>query len=423
MNGRPLFFACLFFIIFTLATDSFAPEIHTLPDNHIAKLVKEDKIKTDMTGVIRGPVLKRKSCFGKIRCDYSFEIEKLGGKRAQGMALISIKHEREYKYGDRLTVKGTIKKPPVFKKFDYRSFLERKNIFAVVYTSGQNVKVLTRDYKVNKILKQVYKIRNNVKTSVIDGLSLDEGSFLRAILIGDRSELPENIKESFRKSGTMHMIAISGLHVGLIALTILFVARFFLLKREVACLFTVVFLIFFSLLTLSKASVVRAVIMASIILVGRTLGRRTDPYNSLGAAGLFILMLDPGGLYDVGFQLSFAAVLSILYLSPRLANISNIEFHPLLKKYLIKPLAVSVSAWLGTTPFIFYYFKMFAPVSIISNLIIIPLLFVEVITGILFVMLGRMPYAGSLLAAVNDFLIRVIFNLSGFFSGLPGISG
>ena len=247
-------------------------------------------------------------------------------------------------------------------------------------------------------------------------MPLDSGAFLRAILLGDRSELPKGIQDSFKNSGTIHVLAISGLHIGIIALMILYLFRLLRLKREFSYILTIIFLIFFALLTLSRPSVVRAVVMASIFLTGMLLGKKVDVYNSLGAAALFILVRNPKDISNIGFQLSFMAVLSILFFTPKFMRLVKEGTNFYIKRFLYTPLAVSISAWLATAPLIWYYFKITTPIAIIANLFIIPGLFALLIGGLSFLLLGWVPFIGDLLAGLNNFLCQVIFFLTTFFA-------
>ena len=156
-------------------------------------------------------------------------MEQIKDRNVQGLAQIRIETEKDYQYGDRLVVKGTIRKPgSVVAKFtlptgalgrassaatqrkkpsfNYRKYLERQNIFALVNTKEANVTILARNYKSNPILKYTYLLREKLKKQIIKKMPLESGAFLRAILLGDRSELPKDIHVSFKNSGTMHIL-------------------------------------------------------------------------------------------------------------------------------------------------------------------------------------------------------------------------
>ena len=183
------------------------------PNNHISHFLGEERLKTDIVGIIRSPALTRKPYYGKINSTYLFEVESIedGGEwfNVKGLSQIRIQTEKDYGYGDRLLVNGTIGKPflPKEKKdFNYREYLERQNIFALINTKENNVTVLSRDYKSNPILRYTYLIRERLKNQFIERMPLETGAFLRAILLGDRSELPKHIQENFKNSGTMHVL-------------------------------------------------------------------------------------------------------------------------------------------------------------------------------------------------------------------------
>ena len=247
-------------------------------------------------------------------------------------------------------------------------------------------------------------------------MPLESGAFLRAILLGDRSELPKKLNESFRNSGTMHILAISGLNVALLAAAFLYLFKLLRLKREVYYILTMLFFVFLMLLTGSSPSVVRATIMCIVFLTGLLLGRPVDAYNSLGTAAFFILAINPKEIFNVGFQLSFIAVLSMVYFTPRLMRLAKKGWNFYIRRYLLEPLAVSISATLGTFPFILYYFRMGAPIAIISNILIVPLMFVLMIGGMCFIGLGWLPFIGGFIAGINNILANMIFFFAEFFA-------
>lgn len=172
------------------------------------------------------------------------------------------------------------------------------------------------------------------------------------------------------------------------------------------------------LLTGSTPSVVRATVMCVVFLVGMLLGRSVDPYNTLAIAALFILPKNPKDIFDIGFQLSFLAVLSMVYFTPKLMRFAGEGMNFYIKKYLYAPFIVSTSASIGTFPLIMYYFKMFVPISVISNIFIVPLMFILMIGGLCFSALAWVPFAGAILANINNILASLIFFLAEFFSGI-----
>ncbi len=206
------------------------------PPDHISYFLGKDKIKAEITGIIKSPAEARGVYFGKVSSRYVFELEDINGSEVAGLALIRIQTEKDYQYGDRLLVKGTIKRPfenviarakpeaiseiasSSAKKrggllamtnrsnFNYKQYLENQNIFAIINASGKNVALLERNYKVNLVIRIAYLVREKIKNQFLEKMPLESGAFLRAILLGDRSELPKKLNESFRNSGTMHIL-------------------------------------------------------------------------------------------------------------------------------------------------------------------------------------------------------------------------
>lgn len=395
------------------------------PPNHISHFLGKDKVKTEIIGVIESPSEARGVYYGKISSRYIFKIESIDGLKITGLALIKIQTEKDYQYGDRLMVKGTIKRPltPTLSPkgrgsspFNYRKYLENQDIFAIVNASEKNVTLLSHNYKVNPVVRFAYFVREKLKEQFLKKMPLESGAFLRAILLGDRSELPKNIQESFRNSGTMHILAISGLNVSLIAVSILYMFRVFRITRWVSYVLVILVLSFLSVLTGGTPSVVRATVMTCIFLIGMLFGRKADVYNSLGAAAFFLLIINPKDLFDIGFQLSFTAIASMAYFTPKFMSLTKEGMNHYIKKYLYVPLAVSVSASIGSFPLIWHYFGIFTPIAIFANLFIVPLMSVLLAGALIFASVGWMPFIGGWIGFFNHALAQLIFFFAWLFS-------
>jgi len=216
------------------------------PPDHISHFLGKDKLKAEISGIIKSPAEARGVYYGKVSSRYVFEIEAISNLSdsvsrrtathgVNGLALVRIQTEKDYQYGDRLMVKGTIAKPRGSKNiarsssrptssglapllqhslnepktnFNYKQYLENQNIFAIINASEKNVTLLSRNYKSNPILGYAYLIREKLKNQFLEKMPLESGAFLRAILLGDRSELPKKLNESFRNSGTMHILPV-----------------------------------------------------------------------------------------------------------------------------------------------------------------------------------------------------------------------
>ncbi|MBM4159479.1 MAG: DNA internalization-related competence protein ComEC/Rec2 [Ignavibacteria bacterium] len=213
----------------------------------------------------------------------------------------------------------------------------------------------------------------------------EEASFLKGIVFGYRADISLDIKQSFVDTGTIHILAVSGSNVLVVALIMYSLASLLRLPRRWVTAVTILGLLFYMVITGLSPSVIRATIMAAAILIGTLFERRIDVYNSLAAAALVMLLWDPLYLLDVGFQLSFAAVLSIVYFYPKLESL----IHKIPERfeeikgvdYVLKLFAVSLAAQLGTLPFTAYYFGRISLVGILANLVVVPISGINVLLG------------------------------------------
>ena len=213
---------------------------------------------------------------------------------------------------------------------------------------------------------------------------------LFAMTLGWKSALTSEVYEPFMKSGTMHIFAISGLHIALIAGLLVAVLRVLRIPRHWCGVLVIPLIWFYTAATGWQPSAIRSVIMMTVIVGGWSLGRPSDLLNSLAAAGLIILVWQPQQLFQASFQLSFFVVLSIALLTPPLQRFSDrlLNHDPLLprealprwRRWLATPLrwlalslTTSLAAWLGSLPLTAHYFHIFSPVTLLANLAIVPL--------------------------------------------------
>lgn len=209
------------------------------------------------------------------------------------------------------------------------------------------------------------------------------GDVLKALLLGRSSALPPEVRDSFRRSGTVHVLAVSGLHVGFIVLIVHALLRTLRVPRGVARALVVPFLALFVALVGARPSVVRAAVMATSLVVSSLLERKTNPLNSLGAAALVLLVVRPGALFDLGFRLSFSAVGGILLFHAPLTR----AFERLLGRLggrfsrLAAPLALSVSAQAGVSTALIASVGELSLVAPIANLAAVPAAAASVAAG------------------------------------------
>lgn len=224
-----------------------------------------------------------------------------------------------YKYGEQLKIYGQIKKPENFSDFDYAAYLAKDNVFTTMFFPTVEPGTFSMNFMEKAkiaFFNKIFAVKNAFEGSIARSVSEPNAAFINGILLGSRSQIPQDIKDDFARTGTSHILAISGYNIAMIAVII---SWFFLLlmRRPKAFWFSLAGVALFTILTGAQASVVRAAIMGSIVLLARREGRLNDPRNAIILAGAAMILINPLVLRsDIGFQLSFAATLGLIYLTP-----------------------------------------------------------------------------------------------------------
>jgi competence protein ComEC len=245
-------------------------------------------------------------------------------------------------------------------------------------------------------------------------------SVLKGIMLGDKESLPPSVQESFLRTGTGHILVVSGLHVGLILFLLLILFRVLALPSKLAFLIAIPILGYYALLTGLRPPVIRATLMITIGLVGLIISRDTPSLAILSLACLIILLLNPLALFSASFQFSFLAVAGIIYFTPYLEIILK-----KLPSWLKRPLAISLSAQLFLLPLLAFYFNRLPLIGVITNLIVIPLITIVLALGLLSVTLAMVSLALAQWVAYNNWLtIGLLLKITDFlsFSKSPALS-
>ena len=302
------------------------------------------------------------------------------------------------KSGDELLISARIS-PPLnnrnFDEFDYARFLMRKGISGTGYVaSGKWTK---QDGMNNLDLKSIASSCRRRMISLYQklGFSGDELAVLSALTIGDKTELSDSVRESYSVAGASHILALSGLHIGL-----LYTLLFFILKpiarrgnigRAIRSVLLLLILLWaFAFFTGLSPSVVRSVSMFSILAMADMVGRQPLSLNTLAAAAWLMLFCNPAWLFDVGFQLSFLAVASILLIQKPIYHLITVKGR--IGKYIWGLMSVSVAAQIGTAPLVMFYFSRFSVHFLLTNLVVIPFITIILYAAVIMLLLTPLSW-------------------------------
>jgi ComEC/Rec2-related protein len=338
-------------------------------------------------------------------------------------------------------IEGVLRVPPgpgAPGGFDYAAYLRRHGVFYQLQCAANDWRLRNATAAVEVPLAD--RFARWAKARLAHGLPEEDRplQLLWAMTLGWRTALTGEVSEPFMRSGTMHVFAISGLHIALLAGLLVEILRVCRVPRAWCAVIVIPLLWLYTGATGWQASAIRSTIMMSVIVGGWLLIRPSNLLNSLAAAAFIILLWDPQQLFQAGFQLSFAVVLSLALLGPPLEDLRHRlfrydpwvpdELRPRWQHWLRRPLdylttscAVSLAAWLGSVPLVAAYFNLFTPVSLLANLVVVPLS-----SGALACALGSLlvgpfvPLGGELFNHSAWFLMLLMTRASEWSAALPG---
>ena len=343
---------------------------------------------------------------------------------ARGKVLVNIFNTGKFTYGDELILEGNLYRPFIFgagSNFSYRDYLRNQGIYSILSVKKENKIVLAAQGKGDFLKSLSLRMKHRFKDIFKQYLSPINSDVLSAIILGERQNFPERLRQAFVQTGTAHIIAISGFNVGIVAFLILIFLKTMRIKRKVRYMIMLPILVMHMLAVGASSSVVRATLMALIVLIAYLIDREPHIINSLSLAALFILGYNPLQIFDIGFQLSFVSVLGIVILSPRIINLFRIKQKiNILPRAILNSFSVSLSAWLATFGFVAYYFRIISPVTVLANLIIVPLASLAIILGFtLSLSAMACPLLSPSISATTNFILVFLFKVTYSLSHLP----
>ncbi|WP_203257454.1 ComEC/Rec2 family competence protein [Hyunsoonleella ulvae] len=383
-------------------------EVHF--SNHYSNHISEDTVTPNTIYFQVREVLKS----GNYHDKYIIDILKVDDNKATGKTLLNIQKDSTI---HPLDVDETYLVRTNFKhltgalnpgQFNYKAYLKKKYIFHQLFIDTSSL------LKLGNVKTTVFGLANTFRTHVNSKLKPfnfkpDELAIINALLLGQRQDISKEVYTNYTNAGAIHILAVSGLHVGIILLILSFVLKPLEKLKHGKLIKTILLVLIlwgFAIIAGLSASVTRAVTMFSIVAIGMNLNRPTNIYNTLTISILIILLFKPLFLFDVGFQLSYMAVFAIVSLDPVLYKLWQPK-NWLLDKYW-HTLTVTVAAQFGILPLSLYYFHQFPLLFFVSNLVIIPFLGLILGLGLLIILLALLNLLPQVLASIFGSIISIM---------------
>ena len=345
---------------------------------------------------------------------YLAGVDQLDGNSSGGLILCRLPIEKNAKLavGDNILVwaaASEINTPRNPFQFDYKKYMEDQGVLLQMMLDETNYISLNSDDSkpLDRLQKFRYRIIQQLKQ--LD-FGKNERAVIQALLLGHRHDIDKELSDHYKAAGAMHIMAISGLHVGVILVLINFLLRplkHITKGRLIQLIISLCILWSFALMAGFSASIIRAVAMFSFLAYANYINRPGSTYNILALSIFFILLvIDPKMLFQLGFQLSYAAVLSIIWLYPKLMRLWSP--HNFIFRRIWQLFSVGLAAQLGVLPLSLYYFHQFPTLFFVANLIIVPFLGLIITTGILVIIMALLNWLPDALVSFYDQMIGLM---------------
>ncbi len=347
-------------------------------------------------------------------------------KKVDGKIIVWLEKDEQaqnLKYGDIILLENyyqLVKEPQNPNAFNYKQFLSRQNIFHQTYRRKGEWH-FTGESKGNMLVKTAHQMRQKaLETLEANNITGKDFAVASALLLGYRDYLDEDLQREFAGAGAMHILCVSGLHVGIVFLALNLVFGFLTQWPGGKYLKTVLIILliwFYAAITGFSPSVMRASTMFSFLAIGQTFSRSTNIYNTLAASALILVVLDPFIISRIGFQLSYIAVISIVTLQPLFYR--QLYFKNKILDGAWGIITVSLAAQLGTGPLALYYFNQFPNYFVLTNLVVIPLTGIIIKGGLLLFFTAPVAFISQYVGLILSWIILFLHSSVRIIERLP----
>ena len=341
----------------------------------------------------------------------------------EAKVLVTANRYPEYQYGNKLKITGKLKTPHVFEDFNYKDYLTKDGIYSIM--SWPEIELLEKDnYRglTPVIFAKILQFKDKLRETIYKNLPPPQSSILGAIILGDKRKMPDELKEKLNVAGVRHITAISGMHVGILTIALMSLLIGLGFWRKHAFYLAIALITLFVVMTGLQASAIRAGIMGGLFLLAQYLGRQKSALNAIVLSAVVMLIINPLLLkLDVGFQLSFLAMLGIIYLLPIFRDWICKKFKRVPNILGLKDiLAMTLAAQVFILPILVYNFGYISLVSPVTNLLIVPILPYIMGLGFVFGILGVIfQPMGWILSWPSWLLLTYLTKIVDFFSWIP----
>ena len=365
----------LFLLVFTLAMQWVIVKTEKYSPTHFEKfLVSDEIVHVKINSKLEEKENSYKAEFEVLNIVLNKEVKQVSGKLIAYFKKDTLIHD--ITYGDELLIKSSINSisgPKNPDQFDYRNYMYLNGFYSQTYLTPSDWK-LYKEQQGFSLFKYAYLAQDWCYNQLArNGLKGEQLKVAAALLLGKRNELEPNQIRAYASAGAMHVLAVSGLHVGILFFILKFSFGFLKRLKRWKWLYLIIilsFLWFYAMLTGFSASVLRASTMFSFILIGEeVINRKVSIYNMLAISAIILIVVDPFIVFSVGFQLSYLAVIGIVYFQPKIYRLFYVKNWLLDQAWKIT--AVSLAAQLATFPLGVYYFHQFPVYFFVSNLLVI----------------------------------------------------
>ena len=423
---KSIFVYAVFFFLFAAGILNIYQALVVFPSNDLRALSGK-KIST-VRGIISDCTIRENGNHTYILDTNSLQIDSVNYSVTGKIYVQQSKLPGRLFYGDEIEIASFPVRPPLPGNpggFNFRHYLQLKGIFYQLKLTESNCKIVARNKGIYWKRELLWPLKEHILKLTKRYLPQPTRGVLQAMILGQRQNLERAVREDFQHTGIVHILAISGLHVGFILLILLMIFGSLRFSYKPKIFLSLFFLFLFVALVDFKAPVVRASLMAAFYFLSKMIERRVQPLNIIAAAGLLILLLQPQQLLQPGFQFSFAAVGGILYGYPRIND--YFPFHAgrskikaFLNKWLRQPFFVSAAAVLATTPFTWYYYGTLQLGAVIVNIFLLPLVGGFVILSFLFIFISSFGFGlESGLGGFLHYYFSFMLWLNNLFTEIP----